>query len=81
MEYSLKQRVFREWNQSACWEKDCAARWKGSHRQDSQIFLGTFLECVNGFLWGGLYPRGQSKSVYRSQSFYVQQYVDEGVEL
>ena len=34
-----------------------------------------------GFLWGDLHPHGLSKSVYRSQSFHVQQYVGEGVEL
>ena len=51
---------------SACWDKDCADWWIASHRQESQIFLGTFLECRIGFLWGGLYPHG-------SQSFYVQQ--------
>ena len=27
-----------------------------------------------------MYPHGLSKSVYRSQNFYVQQYVDEGVK-
>ena len=69
----------RKWNLSACWDKDCAAWCKASHRQDSQIFLGTFLECGIGFLWGGLYPHGLSKSVYWLQSFYVQQYVDGGV--
>ena len=68
MECSFKQRVLREWNQSAFWDWDCAAWWKASHRKDSQIFLGTFLECGIGFLWGGLYPHGLSKSVYRSQS-------------
>ena len=81
MECSFKQRVLREWNRSACWDKDCAAWWRASHRQDSKVFLGTFLESGIGFLWGGLYPHGLSKSAYRSQSFYVQQYVDGGVEL
>ena len=42
--------------------------------------LALFLECGIGFLLGGLYSRGLSKIVYRSQNFYVQQYVDEGVE-
>ena len=45
-----------------------------------QIFLGPFLECGIGFLYGGLHPHGLSKNVYRSRNFYVQEYVDEGFE-
>ena len=43
--------------------------------------LTLFLGCGIGFVLKGLYLHGLSKSVYRSQSFCVPQYVGKGVEL
>jgi len=60
-----KQRTLREWNLSACRDSDYVRSLMKSirRRQDNQVFLGTFLEFGIGFLWGGLYPHGLSKSV------------------
>ena len=60
---------------------DCAPWWKASRDKTIKFSLTFSLGYRIGFLWGDLHPHGLSKSVYRSQSFHVQQYVGEGVEL
>ena len=64
-----------------CSSSDSVPLCKASHRRGNQISLGTFGAFKAGFRSGGFCPRGLPKGVFQSPSFYVQQYVGEGVGL
>ena len=78
LECSVKHRVSHGWSQFACLSLDYVPLCKASHRRRNKISFG---ECETGFLGGGLCPRGLPNGVIQSPSFYVQQYVGEGVGL